>query len=96
MLYRLIPSISISISLTLLFSPALLAKDQRIYQTDQYGNIQYHKPSLSVQDNGRIIETDPYGHKQYHKEGYQIKGDKIYQTDKYGNIHYHKPSLTVK
>lgn len=96
MLNRFALSITGSVCLTLLFSPALWAKEQRIYQTDQYGNIQYHKPSLSVQDNGRIIETDPYGNKQFHKDGYQIKGDKIYQTDKYGNIQYHKPSLTVK
>lgn len=32
--------------------------EQRIYQTDRYGNIQYQKPSLTVQDNGRVVETD--------------------------------------
>ncbi len=70
--------------------------EQRIYQTDRYGNIEYNKPSYTVKDNGRVIEADKYGNPLYNKDGYQIKGDRIYQTDKYGNIQYHKPSLTRK
>jgi hypothetical protein len=72
------------------------AAENRIYQTDKYGNIEYNKPAYSVQDNGRVIEADKYGNPLYNKDGYQIKGDRIYQTDKYGNIQYHKPSLTRK
>ena len=77
----------------LLWLPILA--EQRVYQTDRYGNIQYNKPSLTVQDNGRVIETDPYGNKQYHKPQFQIKGDKLYQTDAVGNIQYHKPQKSL-
>ena len=84
--------------LTLLFAVTTLsvhADEKRIYQTDSHGNIQYNKPSRTIQNDGRIIETDPYGNKQYHKQHYQIKGDNIYQTDSVGNIQYHKPSLII-
>jgi hypothetical protein len=85
--------------LTLLFAVTTLsvhADDKRIYQTDSVGNIQYYKPSQTIQNDGRIIQTDPYGNKQYNQQQYQIKGDKVYQTDSVGNIQYHKPSLTIK
>jgi hypothetical protein len=72
------------------------AAENRIYQTDKYGNIEYNKPSYTVQENGRIVETDKFGNKQYHKDQQQIQGNKIYQTDKFGNIQYHKPSLTTE
>jgi len=72
------------------------AEDNRIYQTDPLGNIQYNKPSHAIQKDGRIIETDPLGNKQFHKQQYQIKGDNIYQTDSVGNIQHHQPSLTTK
>ncbi len=42
-------------------SKASLAKEQRIYQTDKYGNIQYNKSSYTVKDSGRIVETDKFG-----------------------------------
>ncbi len=71
------------------------ADEKRIYQTDSVGNVQYHKPSYTVRQDGRIIETDAVGNKQYHKQQYQIKGDRVYQTDSVGNIQYHKPSQTI-
>ena len=81
---------------TTLLTISLAHAEQRIYQTDRYGNIEYNKPSYTVKDNGRVIEADKYGNQLYNRDGYQIKGDRIYQTDKYGNIQYHKPSLTRK
>lgn len=72
------------------------ADEKRIYQTDSVGNIQYHKPSYTVRQDGRVIETDSVGNKQYHKQQYQIKDGKVYQTDSLGNIQYHKPGFTHK
>lgn len=72
------------------------ADEKRIYQTDSVGNIQYHKPSYTVRQDGRIIEMDSVGNKQYHKQQYQIKDGKVYQTDSVGNIQYHKPGFTHK
>jgi len=71
------------------------AEEQRIYQTDSLGNVQYHKPSYTIQQDGRIIETDAYGKKQYHKQQYQIKGDRVYQTDSTGKIQYHRLSQSL-
>ena len=65
----------------MLITLSAYADEKRIYQTDPLGNIQYNKPSQTIQNDGRIIQTDPYGNKQYNKQQYQIKGDKIYQTD---------------
>ncbi len=73
-----------------------LAKDQRVYQTDKFGNIQYHLPSYTVEDNGRIVETDKFGNKQYHKDGYQIKGDKIQGVDGFGNVQPSKYRFSTK
>jgi uncharacterized protein YycO len=70
--------------------------EQRIYQTDKYGNVMKHLPSYTIENNGRIVETDKFGNKQYQKDQWLIQGDKIYQTDKYGNIQHHKPSMSVK
>lgn len=72
------------------------AGEQRVYQRDSQGNIEYHKPSYVVQDNGRIIQADSLGHKQYHLQQYQTKDGKIYQTDSMGNIQYYKPSYVIK
>ena len=72
------------------------ADEKRIYQTDSVGNIQYNKPSQTIQNDGRIIQTDPYGNKQYDKQQYQIKGDRVYQSDSVGNIQYNKPQLKIK
>ncbi|MGJ0486025.1 MAG: hypothetical protein ACR65R_16040 [Methylomicrobium sp.] len=79
-----------------LLSLGVHAEDQRIYQTDSFGNIQYHQPSHVIQKDGRIIETDPLRNKQYHQPQYQIKGDKIYPTDTFGNIQYDKPSQKIR
>ena len=84
------------IPLFVLFSALCHAQEQRIYERDAMGRIQYHKPSYVVQDNGRVIETDAIGNKQYHKQQYQIKDGNIYQVDSLGNTQYHKPSLTVQ
>jgi hypothetical protein len=85
--------IAMLIIISLLFCLSMLedvAADERIYQTDSLGNIQYHKPSYTVRKDGRVIETDRYGNKQYHKPQFQIKGDKLYAADAVGNIQYHK------
>lgn len=74
-----------------LFCFSACAEESKIHQADPTGNIQYHKPSAVIEDDGRVIETDQYGNKQYHKPQYQMQGDRIYQTDKFGNIQYHKP-----
>lgn len=73
-----------------------VAAENRIYQTDKYGNIEYNKPSYTFPDNGQIVETDKFGNKQYHKDQWQIQGDKIKPLDKYGNVLPHKPSFTIK
>lgn len=72
------------------------ADEKKIYQTDSVGNIQYHKPSYTVRQDGRVIETDSVGNKQYHKQQYQIKDGKVYQTDSVGNTQYHKQDFTHK
>ena len=82
--------------LFILITSSAHADEKRIYQTDTIGNIQYNKPSYTIQNNGRIIQTDPIGNKQYDKQQYQIKGDKIYQSDTVGNIHYDKPQFLNK
>lgn len=60
-------------------------EEQRIYQRDSYGNIQYHKSSYVVQKDGRITEVDPYGNKQYHHQQYQIKNSSVYPLNTTGN-----------
>lgn len=72
------------------------ADEVRIYEQSSTGNIQYHKPSAVIQQNGRVIETDQFGNKQHHKQQYQIKDGKVYQTDSVGNIQYHKPKGVMK
>jgi len=72
------------------------AKEQRIYQTDRFGNIQYNKPSYTIQENGRIVETDRFGNKQYQNGTYQIKGDKIQAVDRFGNVQPNKPGFSIK
>lgn len=79
-----------------MFSMNISAIEAIIYQQDAIGNIEYHKPSYAIQNNGRIIETDTIGNKLYHKQQFQIKGGKIYQTDSVGIVQYHKPQLIIK
>ncbi|MDP3743903.1 MAG: hypothetical protein Q8Q76_06135 [Methylotenera sp.] len=80
----------------MLFIMKASAEEARIYQQDEIGNTQYHKPSAVIQKDGRIVETDSVGNKQYHKQQYQIKDGKVYQTDSVGNIQYHKPQAVIK
>ena len=81
-------TISFSLFLSSLLTFSAHADEQRIYQTDSLGNIQYNKQSYAIQKNGRIIQTDPIGNKQYDKQQYQIKGDKTYPVDSLGNTQY--------
>jgi hypothetical protein len=81
-------TLSISLFLFSLLAFTAHAEEKRIYQTDSLGNIQYNKPSYSIQKDGRIIETDPIGNKQYDKKQNQIKGDKTYPVESQGNIQY--------
>ena len=90
------PILFISLSLFVLLALSAQADEKRIYQMDSIGNIQYHKPSSTIQKDGRMIETDAIGNKQYDKQQYQIKGDQIYQVDSIGNIQYHKPQFVAK
>ena len=62
------------------------AEEQRVYQTDQYGNVQYHKPGFAIQSDGRIFKTEPGGIKQYHKQQYKIKNGTVYEVDSGGPI----------
>lgn len=81
--------------LTLLAVPAH-ADEVRIYQTDAHGNIQYHKPSLTISADGRVIQTDKYGNKLYHKQQYLFTNSRIVPVDTYGNRQYNKPTLAVE
>ena len=76
--------------------PPAHAQQKRIYQTDQYGNAQYHKLGYAIQSDGRIIETDSGGNKQYHKQQYKIKDGTVYQAGSDGSIQYHKTSLGIQ
>lgn len=89
-------TLSISLSLFALLILSSHAEEKRIYQTDSVGNIQYNKPSYTIQKDGRIIQTDPIGNRQYDKQQYQIKGDKTYPVDSVGNIQYNKPGFVTK
>ena len=89
-------TLSISFSLFTLLTLSAHAEENRIYQTDSLGNIQYNKPSYAIQKDGRIIGTNAVGNKQYDKQQYQIKGDKTYPVDSLGNIQYHKPQFEAK
>jgi hypothetical protein len=39
------------------------ADEKRIYQTDSIGNIQYNKPSQTIQNDGRVTQIYPDGNK---------------------------------
>src|SRR5664279_5148666 len=53
--------LAIKASIFGLISICAHAEDKRIYQTDSLGNIQYNKPSYTIQKDGRMIQTDPTG-----------------------------------
>lgn len=71
------------------------ADDVRVYQTDAHGNVQYHKPSLTIRADGRVIQTNAHGNKLYRKQQYLIANSKIVPVDAHGNRQYHKPGLVV-
>jgi hypothetical protein len=68
----------------------------KVHQTDRYGNVQYHKPSMAAESDGRIVPVDTYGNRQHQKPGMRVEGDKVHQTDRYGNVQHHKPGYTVE
>ena len=53
------------------------AEEQRVYQADQYGNVQHHKPGFAIQSDGRIFETDSGGNKLHHNQQYKIKNSTV-------------------
>jgi hypothetical protein len=59
------------------------AKETKVHQTDRFGNVQYHKPSYAVQQDGKVMQADQYGSRL--QQQYEIEGDRVYTTDKYGN-----------
>jgi hypothetical protein len=65
-------------------------REKRIYQTDSVGNIQYHRPSWTVERDGRIVETNQWCEKQYHQQQYKIIDEKIVPVDMVGNPQWHK------
>ncbi len=79
-----------------LFAVPAHADEVRIHQTDKNGNIQYHKPSLSIRTDGRVIQTDKHGNKLFHKQQYQIAGDKIVPVSALGYRQYSKPALVLE
>ena len=48
-------------------STGSFAKEQRVYQTDKFGNIQYHLPSYTV------YQTNKYGNIKNHESHKGIK-----------------------
>ncbi len=87
---------TLAASSLLLIVTNVSAEEARIYQQDSTGNIQYHKPSAIIQNDGRIIKADSLGNKQYHKQQYHIKYGKVYQIDSVGNVQYHKTYGVIK
>lgn len=72
------------------------AQENHVYQTDQYGNVQYHKPGYAILSDGRIIEIDSGRNQQQNKPQYKIKDGTVYEADSSGVIQYHKPSLSLQ
>jgi hypothetical protein len=62
---------------------------------DAHGNIQYHKPSLTIRADGRVIQTDAHRNKLYHKQQHVIQGDKIVPVSTLGYRQYSKSALTI-
>ena len=80
--------LALKVSIFALITICAHADENRIYQTDSLGNIQYNTPSYTIQKKSRIIQTDPVGNKLSDKQQYQIKGEKTYPVDSLGNIQY--------
>jgi hypothetical protein len=64
-----------------LVAASVPAADTKVYQTDRYGNVQYHQPSLVVKSDGRVQQVDPYGHVQSHKPGLQVQASPVRSAD---------------
>jgi hypothetical protein len=75
-------------------APAV-AEGTRIYQTDAYGRIQYHKPSRVATEKGRVVAVSPYGHALPHEQQYVIRGDRVYHADAAGQVQRNKASWTI-
>jgi hypothetical protein len=71
-----------------------VAEGTRIYQTDPYGRLQLHKPSLVVKE-GRVVTVSPYGRTLSHEQQYVIQGDRVYHADAAGQVQRNKTSWTV-
>ena len=67
-----------------------VVRNGRVYESDSYGRIRYHKPSYTVGKDGRGVQTDAYGSKRYDKPQYQVKDGKVYETDAYGRSRQQK------
>jgi hypothetical protein len=72
--------------------PAPTAEATKVYRTDEYGNVLYHKPSYAAEPDGKVMQVDPYGNRL--QQQYEVKGDRVYTTDKFGNRL--APSFVVK
>lgn len=71
--------------LSLIMNSSIALADQRVYETDQWGNTRYDKPSYTVQENGRVYETDQWGNRRHDKPSYTIKDNgRAYETDRWG------------
>jgi len=68
------------------------AKEAKVYQTDKFGNVQYHKPSQVVRPDGKVMQVDPFGNRL--QQQYEVRGDRVYATDSVGNRS--APSFVVK
>ena len=64
------------------------AAGTKVYQTDRYGNVQYHKPGYVVKGD-RVYSTDAYGNVAVPTSPASVvQGNRVYQTDPYGNVQY--------
>jgi len=79
-----------------MFAVSAHADDVRIYRTDARGDVQYHKPSLTIRADGRVIQMDKHGNRLFHKQQYQIAGDKIVPVSALGYRQYSKPALKIE
>ena len=68
----------------LLFIKNTMAADVAIYQTDKFGNVQYHKPHLVVKGD-RIYQADKFGNIQYHKPGFKVEKGTVVPVNIHGD-----------
>lgn len=78
------------------FAVCAHADEVRIYQTNVRGDVQYHKPSLTIRADGRVIQTDAHGNQLYHKQQYVIRADKVVAVSATGDRQYSKSPLVIK